>query len=271
MRLGIATTLGNAASPSDLIVRRARAAEAHGFDSFWFFDSIGRSWPSIDPLTSASIAAAVTECMEVGTGILQIPLRHPVELANRVITTQLFSANRLLLGVGAGSTRADFEALGIPFEGRMRLFNDGLATMRRLWDGEIVDGANLLPVDEVRGGPPVLIGSWAGPKWIPRAAQEFDGWIASAHFSGYNTLKEGIEAYRAAGGKRALVTNIWLDLNATAEPLDDAKGPYSLMCDPQTAMERLQRLADLGYDDAVVVYHGEGEPDFAAIHALLPR
>jgi alkanesulfonate monooxygenase SsuD/methylene tetrahydromethanopterin reductase-like flavin-dependent oxidoreductase (luciferase family) len=271
VRLGIGITLGRAASPADLIARRARAAEANGFDSVWFFDSISRSNPSIDPLIGASIAAAVTERIEVGTGILQIPLRNPVELANRVLTTQLFSGNRLLFGVGAGSTRADFDALGLSFDDRMPLFNDGLATMRRLWAGEVVGTANLRPIDEVRGGPPVFIGSWAGPKWIPRAAREFDGWIASGHFAGYDTLKSGIEAYREAGGKRALVTNIWLDLEAPTQALDDAKGPYSLQCDPQTAAERLQRLADLGYDDAVVVHHGQGEPDFAAIRALLPR
>jgi alkanesulfonate monooxygenase SsuD/methylene tetrahydromethanopterin reductase-like flavin-dependent oxidoreductase (luciferase family) len=270
MRLGISMILGGAESPGDLVARRARAAEANGLDSVWFFDSIGRTWPSIDPLMCVSVAAAVTERIEVGTGILQIPLRHPVELANRVLTAQLFCGGRLTLGVGAGSTRDDFEAVDQPYEDRMRLFNDGLATMRRLWDGEIVGTANLRPVDEVRGGPPVIIGSWAGPKWIPRAAEEFDGWIASAHFSGYDTLKNGIEAYRAAGGKRALVTNIGLDLTANTEPLDDANAPYSLHCDLQTAKERLQRLADLGYDDAVVVHHGEGEPDFAAIRALLP-
>lgn len=58
MRLGIATTLGKPISASDLIVHRAKTVEANGFGSVWFFDFISRSSPSIDPLISASIAAA---------------------------------------------------------------------------------------------------------------------------------------------------------------------------------------------------------------------
>ena len=77
-----------------------------------------------------------------------------------------------------------------------------------------MDGVNLTPSSAVRGGPSVLIGSWAGPRWITSAANDYDGWIASGFFSGFNTLKEGLDRYRAAGGKRAVVTNISLDLDA---------------------------------------------------------
>ena len=225
---------------------------------------------SLDPLSAVSAAAAATERIEVGTCILQTPLRHPVELANRVLTTQLVCEGRLSLGVGAGSTRSDYDLVGIPFEERMRRFEEGLATMRKLWNGGSVDGANLHPSASLLGGPPVLIGSWAGSRWIPRAAREFDGWIASAHYAGFDKLKAGIEAFREAGGKRAIVTNISLDLHASAEPLDDASGSFSLVCGPDEAARRLQRLADLGFDDALVVHRGPGEPDFAAVRRLLP-
>ena len=122
----------------------------------------------------------------------------------------------------------------------------------------------------MRGGPSVLIGSWAGPRWINSAANDYDGWIASGFFSGYNTLKEGLDRYRAAGGQRAVVTNISLDLNAPTEWLRDTENGYHLRCAPDAAAERLQRLADSGFDDAVVVYRGAAPPDLAAIRALLP-
>src|SRR5207247_709805 len=79
---------------------------------------------------------------------------------------------------GAGSTAGDFAALGLDFESRFRRLGESLDTMRRLWAGESVGAASLAPVwPAVHGGPPVLIGSWAGSKWIERAAREFDGWL----------------------------------------------------------------------------------------------
>lgn len=276
MRLGIALPIDFGAEPAgvqpggDIISQGARAAEENGFDSVWFFDSIGRGRMALDPLMGAAVAAAATERIEVGLGILQVPLRHPVELANRVLTAQVVCGSRLLLGVGSGSTRGDFEAVGQRFEDRMTLLRDGLATMRRLWNGETVDGVNLAPSDAVRGGPSVLIGSWAGPRWIASAAYDYDGWIASGFFSGYNTLKEGLDRYRAGGGKRAVVTNISLDLNAPTEFLRDTENAFHLRCAPPDATVRLQRLADAGFDDVVVVYRGGAPPDLAAIRALLP-
>ncbi len=271
MRLGIALPIDFGGEPGgDVLTEGARAAEANGFDSVWFFDSIGRGRMALDPLMGAAVAAATTERIEVGLGILQVPLRHPVELANRVLTAQVVCGPRLLLGVGSGSTRGDFEAVGKRFEDRMTLLRDGLATMKRLWNGETVDGVNLAPSSAVLGGPSILIGSWAGPRWIASAANDYDGWIASAFFSGYNTLKEGLDRYRAAGGKRAIVTNISLDLNAPTEFLRDTENAYHLRCAPPDAAVRLQRLADAGFDDAVVVYRGAAPPDLSAIRALLP-
>ncbi|TMA84288.1 MAG: LLM class flavin-dependent oxidoreductase, partial [Deltaproteobacteria bacterium] len=71
-----------------------------------------------DPLTALAVAATVTRRIELGTGVLQVPLRNPVELAQRVLTTHLVSGKRLRLGVGAGSTAADFAALGLDFTAR---------------------------------------------------------------------------------------------------------------------------------------------------------
>ena len=271
MRLGIALPLDFGGDPAgDVISVGAREAEARGFDSVWFFDSIGRGRMTLDPLTAAAVAGAATERVEIGIGILQVPLRHPVELAHRVLTTQLLCEGRLLLGVGAGSTPADFAAVGKAFGDRMALLRNGLDTMRRLWSGETADGANLAPAAAVRGGPPVLIGSWAGPRWIADAASECDGWVASAFFSGFNTLKSGLDRYRAAGGRRAVVTNISLDIAAPTEALADSESAYHLRCAPDAAAERLGRLAAIGFDDAVVVHRGASPPDLAAIRALLP-
>jgi alkanesulfonate monooxygenase SsuD/methylene tetrahydromethanopterin reductase-like flavin-dependent oxidoreductase (luciferase family) len=270
MRLGMNFRTGKDTSiTGGKVITALRAAERIGFDSLWVFDSIGRTSFVPDPLIQVSVAAAVTERIEVGTCILQVPLRHPVELAHRILTAQLMTGGRLRLGVGAGSTRADFDAVGQDYEARFKALREALPLMRRLWQGETVNGVNLLPPAAVKGGPPILIGSWAGGRWIPAAAQEYDGWIASAMYTGGPTLKAGVERFRDAGGKRAIVTNIAVDLKAPTTPLTD-DGPYSLRCSPDEARARLQCLADFGFDDAVLVIEDASEENLTAVRALWP-
>jgi alkanesulfonate monooxygenase SsuD/methylene tetrahydromethanopterin reductase-like flavin-dependent oxidoreductase (luciferase family) len=270
VRLGVAITGGpdGASLAGAGLATIARTAERLGFDSLWFFDAIGRGFLLPDPLIGVSVAAAVTTRIEIGTCILQVPLRNPVELAHRILTAHQIAGGRLLLGVGAGSTPGDFEALGLDFAGRLQAFEAALPVMRRLWRGEKVGRAHLAPWPAAQGGPAVLIGSWAGSRWIPRAAQEFDGWIGSAGKTTLRTLSEGIRRYRDAGGKRAIATTIVVDLEAPTEPCPD-DGPFHLRCAPAAAAERLRRLADLGFDDAVLVPRSNSEADLAAARALL--
>src|SRR5262245_11157181 len=250
------------------LIAGARAVERAGFDSLWCFDSIGRGFMIPDPLIAVSVAATATERLELGTGILQVPLRRPVELAHRILTAHLICGDRLLLGVGAGSTKADFDAVGVDFETRMRQFEDALALMRRLWQGEKSGPAQLHPWPATLGGPKLFIGSWAGSRWIPRAAKEFDGWIGSGARSSVAALREGIKRFREAGGRRAIATNIPVDLEAPTAPLPD-DGQFHLRCDAKTAAERLRMLADLGFDDAVLVSRRYGDGDMAALRALI--
>lgn len=252
----------------EALIEGARLIERLGFHSAWCFDAIGRGFIIPDPLIAVSVAASVTQRMEVGTCILQVPLRRPVELAHRILTAHLICRGRLLLGVGAGSTRTDFEAIGVDYEARLRDFDEALVVMRRLWAGEQVGAASLTPWPTALGGPKVLIGSWRGKEWIPKAAKEFDGWIASGARTNFATIAEGIRRYRAAGGTRAIVTNLAIDLRAPTTDVPDDQ-PFHLRCAPNAAAERLRRLADLGFDDAVVVPAAPGESDLAAIRALM--
>lgn len=272
MRLGVvlsSSLADGSALTGDALVAGARRIEESGFESLWCFDAIGRGFILPDPLIAVSVAAATTARVEVGTCILQVPLRRPVELAHRILTAHLVCRGRLLLGVGAGSTKADFDAIGLDFGRRMKQFEESLAIMRRLWRGEQVEAANLTPWPAAVGGPPVLIGSWSGEQWIPRAAREFDGWIASAAKTNLTTLADGIARYRAAGGRRAIVTNIAVDLAHPTQPLGDLE-PFHLRCSPEAAADRLKRLADLGFDDAVLVSRAATAATLSAMRGLMP-
>ena len=257
---------GGAPLGASVLADAARAIEAAGFESAWTFDSLGRGTLRADPLMVLAVAATVTRAIELGTGVLQVPLRNPVELAQRALTVQQVSGSRFRFGVGAGSTAADFAALGFDFESRFRRLGESLSIMRRLWAGETVEGASLAPVwPEVLGGPPVLIGSWAGSKWIERAAREFDGWVGSGARSSWRALREGIARFRDLGGKRAVVTNVRVALDSPTASPDGPDDPCDLKCPRDVARERLHRLREWGFDD-IVLAPGRHEAEY--LHEL---
>lgn len=98
MRLGIALPAEEAGGRplrAESLADAARRIEAAGFQSAWAFDAIGRGFLLPDPLTALAVAATATRDIELGTGVLQVLLRSPVELARRVLTTQLVCRGRL--------------------------------------------------------------------------------------------------------------------------------------------------------------------------------
>lgn len=279
MRLGINMpflTADRDAPSLQQVAERARMIENAGFDSIWIGDTISRglSWP--DPLQYLLAAAAGTRTIELGTAVLQVPLRAPVDLAQRFLTMHALTGGRFSAGVGAGSTRDDFEACGLDFDQRFRILRENLETIRRLCNGEQVGAANLNPWPSAVGGPPIYIGTWASGPWLKRAAQEYSGWLASGTWTNYQTFAEGLQRYRDLGGKRAIIATVYVDLKAPDSKLDEGT-PFNLRCSPEAASERLHRLAELGYDDCLLVKHGSHteadltEEDLHQIRALLPR
>src|SRR5579864_69233 len=181
------------------VMQRAQLIERVGFDGIWLGDSVGRAaWPVPDPLLWLTAAAAGTERIELGTCILQVPLRRPVELAQRLMALHALSGGRFSAGLGSGSTRADFDAVGVPYEDRFHLLAEALPTIKRLCQGERVGAAHLQPWSDSAGGPPILVGSWHSGIWVRRAAKDYDGWLASGFFTTFRQLRDGIQRYRAA-------------------------------------------------------------------------
>jgi alkanesulfonate monooxygenase SsuD/methylene tetrahydromethanopterin reductase-like flavin-dependent oxidoreductase (luciferase family) len=254
------------------VMTRARAIEAAGFDGIWLGESMNRGTPSVDTLAVLAIAAAATSRVQLGSAVLQVPLRRPAELAHRLLTLHALSGGRFVAGLGAGSTRADFEACGIDYANRFKLFAAALPEIRRLCAGEQVGQANLHPWPSVAGGPPMLIGAWASGIWVKRAAQDYDGWIASGrHNNQFRTLAEGLKVYRDNGGKRVLIATVGIDLKAPTKPLADDE-PFNLRCGPDEAAARLQQLAELGVDDVLLVMRPQqSAEELPAIRALFKK
>lgn len=236
----------------------ARRVEARGFPGLWVTDSIGRGWPTLDPLSALTAIAAVTERIELGTAVLQVPLRHPVDLAHRIQSVQALSGGRLRLGVGSGSTAADFALLGGNYEERFRTMMRSLDIMRRAWRGAPLDGGTLSVWPGCEGGPPVLLGAWRNPRWIAYAAKECQGWVASGLYGSWEDLTAGLARYREAGGRNAVLANVIVDLSGRPEPGSLAeRAKVTLVCPPDEAARRLKRLEGLGFDEVLLVSQHE--------------
>jgi alkanesulfonate monooxygenase SsuD/methylene tetrahydromethanopterin reductase-like flavin-dependent oxidoreductase (luciferase family) len=206
MRLGINLPSRHAdGTPLSIteVLTRARKIEEAGFDGIWIGDTVYRGQHvSPDPLMWLLAAATVTQRIELGVAVLQLPLREPFELAQRLI---------------------------------------------------------------------MLIGSWSSGPWVARAAREYDGWLASGRYTrGMAGLVEGIKRYRDAGGRRALIANVLVDLSAPTTTLT-ADGPFSLLCSPEEATARLGRVSELGYDDVLLMKPiNQTEQDLIEMRALFP-
>ena len=229
---------------------QARAYVAEGFDSLWSAQAVGRGFMITDPFVTLSVAASVTEDVELGTAVLQVPLYQPVELAHRIFSLMQVCGGRFIFGVGTGSTENDFAAFDRHFETRFKDFAASVAQLREVFADGKTGNVDLSPWPAVRGGPPLFLGSWGAG--VERAAEHYDGWIASGHYRTPDEVIGALERYRAAGGGRAIVSTLLIgpddDLGAKAE--------------------MLARFAAAGFDDAVVMIQ-PGGPAPAQVRALV--
>lgn len=196
MRIGLfGINMHDLAGPGALAAV-ARHAEAAGIESLWAGEHqvfptapLARQLqsptdPILDPLLALTFAAAVTERLVLATGILLLPLRHPVTLAKELATLDVLSAGRLVVGVGIGYLDVELAALGVSARERVPRAVEHLAAMRALWsmpephfEGRYVrfEGVDAYPRPLRPGGPPVVFGGHA-PGALQRAARYGDGW-----------------------------------------------------------------------------------------------
>lgn len=221
---------------------QARQLEQEGFGSLWAVQTVGRGFMFPDPLLALAVAASVTDTVRLGTAVLQVPLYHPMDLAHRVFSLQQTCGDRLILGVGAGSTEADFNAYGRDYGQRFRQLDDSVSELRTIFASGGNGTSDLSPWPSVRGGPSVYLGSWG--KGVGRAAREYDGWIASANYRTVDEIEVAAARYRALGGGASVVSTIQVNGKT----------------DPGELREKLVRFDEAGFDDAVFLLQPDAPP-----------
>jgi alkanesulfonate monooxygenase SsuD/methylene tetrahydromethanopterin reductase-like flavin-dependent oxidoreductase (luciferase family) len=176
-------------------------AREGGFAAISANDHFLFSTPWLDgPTALASVVERSGE-MALATTITLAALRGPVAVAKSLAALDLLSGGRVTAGVGPGSSKRDYDAVGIPFEERWPRFEEAVVVLRALLRGEErPPGTRYYPLPEgelaprpVReGGVPIWVGSWGSDAGMRRVARLADGWLASA----YNTTPQRFAAAR---------------------------------------------------------------------------
>ena len=168
----------------------AREAESLGFDRLSLGEHVmdgSPPRPTMMSIPALAAAGGATRSIRLLTGIVLIPLYHPVMLAKLATTLDVVSGGRLDFGIGVGgqrNTRGEFEALGVPVEERGRRANEAIQLIKRLWTEEDVTfegrfyscrNVTLSPGPSQIPHPPVWVAGREDAA-MRRAGQFGDGW-----------------------------------------------------------------------------------------------
>lgn len=187
------------------LVEQTQTARDLGFDSVFGIHHYLGSLQTLQPLSLMSRLIDHSGAMQIGTGILILPLGHPVHWAEEIASIDQLSGGRFVLGIGSGYRDDEFDSFGLRRSQRTRRMVESLRVMEQLWTGERVthhgdhfqiDGqvCSVLPV---RGTVPVWIGA-NSPAGIERAARLGHSWLAPGN------VKRNWAVGNLQGHKRAL-------------------------------------------------------------------
>ena len=169
----------------------AELAEAIGFDSLWVVDHFLYKLENDEPPQGVwecwsllSALAACTKTAELGTLVIGMGFRNPALLAKMAATVDEISGGRLILGVGAGYHKFEYDAFGYPFDYKFSRFAEAIQIVHGLLKSGHVDfqgkfhsarECELKPRGPRPEGPPIMVGG-RGPKMLREVGRYADIW-----------------------------------------------------------------------------------------------
>ncbi len=166
--------------------RYVAAAAALGFSTVAANDHLLWRRPWLDGPTALAAVASVADGLTLATSIVLPVVRHPVVVAKSLSGLAALAPGKVVAGLGPGSSRSDYDAVGIPFDQRWARFDEALPLVRALLRGEPVTPgrfygreSSLAPLPDPP--PEVWFGSWGSQRRIAAMAGVADGWFASAY------------------------------------------------------------------------------------------
>lgn len=194
------------------MIEAAQTAEAMDLEYLALPDRVSRPTPRFDTLTLLAAIACHTKTIKMKTHIFVLPLRHPIELARRVLTVDHLLRGRFTFAVGLGGGKApvyakEYVDVGVPNEERGRRADEMLEALKLLWtqpkatfEGKYYRFKDVVmdPKPYQRPHPPIWIGG-ASQAALRRTIRFGDGWDASIEgfMTEFGSLEEPIQQLRA--------------------------------------------------------------------------
>jgi len=256
----------------------AQRAEQLGYESVWTFEHVivpmdyqskypynssGKMGaepesPFVDPLIALTAIATATTTLRLGTGVNILSQANPLFMAKQAASLDALSGGRLMLGVGIGWLREEFEAMGVPFEKRGARFDDYVQAMRKVWSGEVVEHhSEYINWSNFKSYPlpaqdplPLVMGGNKG-KIFQRIARYGNGWfVPGTDIEEIRTLLEQMRAVCAE------------------EQRDPADIEITIMWPGQGGQAAIEAFADIGVHRMVVPLPALGADPMAGMEQL---
>lgn len=209
----------------DEVFAQAELAEQLGFDAFFLPEHHQMPDGYVPaPLTFAAALAARTKRAEIGTAIMQLPLYHPLHVAEQIAVIDNIAKGRFILGAGLGLIHKEFDAFEVPLTEAATRFTEAVEILKLAWAGKPFshDGRHFhftdvtitpRPVRQPR--PPIWVGAMSEIT-LKRAGRIGDGWISDP-LHNFDVMKAWAGIYRAAADRAgnanvtvALLRDAWV-------------------------------------------------------------
>jgi probable F420-dependent oxidoreductase len=175
-------------------------AENLGYDSLWLQERIIGDVKMLEPVTLLSYVAAITSRLKLGTSVILLPLRNPVQLAKAYATLDVMSNGRAVMGVGLGGGHlgSHENVFGYTREGRVTRFTEAVEIMKLLWTepkasfhGRFwnLDNVSMEPKPIQKPRLPIIFGGHH-ENALRRAVKHADGWMGAGSSSSGSFIRE---------------------------------------------------------------------------------
>lgn len=288
MRFGLHLPSAQPGANAPDILAVAETAQQLKFDSVWMFDhlftpvaldskypysrdgsySMSPEDPFFDPVALYGVVAGATTDIRIGTGVTIAAYRHPIVLGKMLATIENCAPGRVVLGLGRGWMREEFEGLGVGFERRGARLEEYIRALRAIWSGEPSSfsgefyswqEAGFLPAPTTH--LPILLGGH-GDGALRRTAELADGWVITTgkgQGAGIEAVDGRLDVLRAEMDKRGrdfseleIVYPNLLWFSDHPNPKMPLTGP------PEDVAASVKKLKEVGVTTAHMIVFGPG-------------
>jgi len=212
-------------------------AETLGYDSLWLQERVIGDFAMLEPVTLLSYVAAITSRLKLGTSVILLPLRNPIQLAKAYSTLDVMSNGRAIMGVGLGGGHlgSHENVFGYTREGRVTRFTEAVQVMKLLWTEPKANfqgrywnfkDISMEPKPVQKPQLPIIFGGHH-ENALGRAVKHADGWMGAGSSSSGSFVRES-----------ARIREMLADAKRDAAMFHFAKRVYLAVDSDETRAER---------------------------------